>query len=53
MQLQLETRELLYQLHLILIKFAITGEGIKVVQKNRGLSLGTKKRLLIILEYKN
>ena len=27
-----------------LIKFAITGEGIKVVQKGRGLYLGTKKR---------
>ena len=27
-----------------LIKFATTGEGIKVVQKGRGLYLGTKKR---------
>ena len=27
-----------------LIKFATTGEGIKVVQKGRGLHLGTKKR---------
>ena len=27
-----------------LIKFANTGEGIKVVQKARGLYLGTKKR---------
>ena len=27
-----------------LIKFATTGEGIKVVQKRRGLYLGTKKR---------
>ena len=27
-----------------LIKFAATGEGIKVVQKGRGLYLGTKKR---------
>ena len=27
-----------------LIKFATTGEGIKVVQKGRGLNLGTKKR---------
>ena len=27
-----------------LIKFATTGEGIKVVQKERGLYLGTKKR---------
>ena len=26
------------------IKFATTGEGIKVVQKGRGLYLGTKKR---------
>ena len=28
----------------VLIKFATTGEGIKVVQKGRGLYLGTKKR---------
>ena len=27
-----------------LIKFATTGEGIKLVQKSRGLYLGTKKR---------
>ena len=27
-----------------LIKFATTGEGIKVIQKGRGLYLGTKKR---------
>ena len=27
-----------------LIKFATTGEGMKVVQKGRGLYLGTKKR---------
>ena len=27
-----------------LIKFATTGEGIKVIQKRRGLYLGTKKR---------
>ena len=27
-----------------LIKFATTGEGIKVIQKGRGLCLGTKKR---------
>ena len=27
-----------------LIKFATTGKGIKVVQKGRGLYLGTKKR---------
>ena len=27
-----------------LVKFATTGEGIKVVQKGRGLYLGTKKR---------
>ena len=27
-----------------LIKFATTGEGLKVVQKGRGLYLGTKKR---------
>ena len=27
-----------------LIKFATTGEGIKVVQKGKGLYLGTKKR---------
>ena len=27
-----------------LIEFATTGEGIKVVQKRRGLYLGTKKR---------
>ena len=27
-----------------LIKFATTGEGIKVVQKGRGLYLGTKKK---------
>ena len=27
-----------------LIKFATTGEGIKVVQKGRGLYFGTKKR---------
>ena len=27
-----------------LIKFATTGEGIKIVQKGRGLYLGTKKR---------
>ena len=27
-----------------LIKFATTGEGIKVVQKGRGLCLGTKRR---------
>ena len=27
-----------------LIKFATTGEGIKVVQKGRGFYLGTKKR---------
>ena len=27
-----------------LIKFATTDEGIKVVQKGRGLNLGTKKR---------
>ena len=27
-----------------LIKFATTGEGIEVVQKGRGLYLGTKKR---------
>ena len=27
-----------------LIKFATTGEGIRVVQKGRGLNLGTKKR---------
>ena len=27
-----------------LIKFATTGDGIKVVQKGRGLHLGTKKR---------
>ena len=27
-----------------LIKFATTGEGIRVVQKGRGLYLGTKKR---------
>ena len=35
-----------------LIKFANIGEGIKVMQKGRGLYLGTKKRLVIILEYK-
>ena len=35
-----------------LIKFATTGEVIKVVQKGRGLYLGTKKRYLIILEFK-
>ena len=29
-----------------LIKFATTGEGIKVVQKGRGLYLGTKKRII-------
>ena len=27
-----------------LIKFATTGKGIKIVQKGRGLYLGTKKR---------
>ena len=35
-----------------LIKFATTGECIRVVQKGRGLYLGTKKRCLFILEFK-
>ena len=34
-----------------LIKFATTGEGIKVVQKGRGLYLGTKKRYLFDYKY--
>ena len=34
-----------------IIKFETTGESIKVVQKGRGLYLGTKKRLLVILEF--
>ena len=32
-----------------LIKFATTGEGIKVVQKGRGLYLGTKKQNYLIM----
>ena len=35
-----------------LIKFATTGEGIKVVQKGRGLYLGTKKRYLFMAKTK-
>ena len=35
-----------------LAKFATTGGVIKVVQKGRGLYLSTKKRTLVILEFK-